>query len=46
MRHFDLKPGPHLGVLLARIERDQVTGLITSREMALNKVDTWLKESS
>ena len=46
MRHFDLGPGPILGELLSRIERDQVTGIITSREVALDRVATWLTELS
>ncbi|MEX1018922.1 MAG: hypothetical protein WDZ49_04650, partial [Litorilinea sp.] len=35
MRHFNLKPGPHIGALLAEIQEAQVAGEVTTIEAAL-----------
>ena len=43
MTLFDLPPGPRLGVLLERLEMEQVTGDIRTREEALAAVESWLE---
>jgi len=42
MTLFDLPPGPRLGVLLERLQMEQVTGGIRTREAALAAVESWL----
>ena len=44
MDHFDLQPGPQLGILLSRIEKGQTIDQIQSREDAFAAVRTWLTE--
>ena len=46
MAQFNLPPGPQLGVLLSRLETEQVIGHIRTREEALAAVGSWLDDTN
>jgi hypothetical protein len=46
MREFNLKSGPQIGKLMAKIQEEQAAGTIHDKSMALDYATRWLNRKA